>query len=343
MSGADLDVRALESWLTANVADFTGPLTIQRFPGGQSNPTYRLETPAGAYVLRRQPPGKLFKGAHAVDREARVISALAGAGYPVAPVHALCTNPEVIGSWFIVQSMIEGVVFWDARLPDMPAEKRAAYYLAMADTHAALHLIDPAAVGLDDYGRPGNYVARQIQRWTKQYLADEEAGRDPAMDRLIAWLPGAIPPSADQGAAIIHGDYRIDNMIFHPTQPRILAVIDWELSTLGHPLADFVYGAMAYQMPPHIVAGLAGADLEALGIPDEKAYVAAYCRRAGIDSVPHYDFYIAFNFFRIAAIFHGIKGRFLRGAAASADAAERARLFPELAALAWRKAVHAGA
>ena len=343
MSGADIDPAALESWLLANVQGFAGPLAISRFAGGQSNPTYRLDTPARSYVLRRQPPGRLFKGAHAVDREARVVTALAAAGYPVAPIHALCTQREVIGSWFYVQDLVEGRVFWDARLPDVPREDRAAYYLAMAQTHAALHAIDPVAVGLEDYGRPGNYVARQVARWTEQYLADEDAGRDPHMDRLIAWLPGAIPASAECGAAIIHGDYRIDNMIFDPVEPRVRAVIDWELSTLGHPLADFVYGAMAYQMPPHIVAGLAGADLGSLGIPDEQAYVAAYCERAGLDGVPDYQFYIAFNFFRIAAIFHGIKGRFLRGAASSANAAERARLFPELAALAWHKALHAGA
>nr|WP_314443506.1 phosphotransferase [uncultured Sphingomonas sp.] len=343
MSHADIAVPALERWLADHVAGFEGPLTVERFSGGQSNPTYRLDTPGRSYVLRRQPSGQLFKGAHAVDREARVIGALAQAGYPVAPVHALCTDRGVIGSWFIVQSLVEGRVFWNARLPDVPREKRAACYLAMARTHAALHAIDPAAVGLQDYGRPGNYVGRQIARWTSQYLADEEAGRDAAMDRLIAWLPGAVPASAEAGAAIIHGDYRIDNMIFDPAESRILAVIDWELSTLGHPLADFVYGAMTYQMPPHIVAGLAGADLGALGIPDEQAYVAAYCAAAGLDEVPDYSFYMAFNFFRIAAIFHGIKGRHLRGAASSAHAAERARLFPELAALAWEKAMQAGA
>jgi len=338
-----MDAAALEAWLRANVEGFAGPLHLSRFAGGQSNPTYRLDTPARSYVLRRQPSGRLLKGAHAVDREARVVNGLAPTGFPVAEVHALCADPSVIGASFYVQELIEGRVFWDARLPEVPREQRAGYYRAMAETHAALHAIDPVAVGLADYGRPGNYVARQIARWSEQYRLDHDAGRDPHMDRLIAWLPDALPPSAEHGAAIVHGDYRIDNIIFDPVAPQVRAVIDWELSTLGHPLADFVYGAMTYHMPPHIVAGLGGADLDALGIPAEEKFVAAYCARAGIDSIPDYDFYIAFNFFRIAAIFHGIKGRHVRGAAASANAAERARLFPELAELAWRKAVVAGA
>ena len=229
--------------------------------------------------------------------------------------------------------MVEGRVFWDAALPDVPRDERPAYYDAMNATIAALHSVDYQAVGLGDYGRPGNYFERQISRWSKQYLEDVDAGRDPAMDRLIEWLPANIPPGEE--TAIVHGDFRIDNMIFHPSEPRILAVLDWELSTLGHPLADFAYNAMMYQMPPHIVAGLGGADLAALNLPSEEDYIAAYCARTGRDGIPGYRFYTAFNFFRIAAIFHGIKGRFIRGTAASAQAAERARLFPELAKIAW--------
>jgi aminoglycoside phosphotransferase (APT) family kinase protein len=237
--------------------------------------------------------------------------------------------------------MVEGRIFWDATVPGVSNAERAAIFDAMNATMAALHSVDYEAVGLGDYGRPGNYFERQIGRWSKQYLDDGLAGRDPNMDRLVEWLPAHIPPGDE--TAIAHGDFRIDNMIFHPTEPRVLAVLDWELSTLGHPGADFAYHAMMYRMPPHIVAGLGGADLAALGIPGEADYLAAYCRRTGRDAMPGYDFHIAFNFFRLAAIFHGIKGRALRGTASSAQAKERAAVFPELAALAWQQAVSAGA
>jgi aminoglycoside phosphotransferase (APT) family kinase protein len=310
-------------------------LTIEQFKGGQSNPTYKLITPHAAYVLRRKPPGELLKGAHAVEREAKVLIALGSAGFPVAHVHALCTDESVIGTWFYVMDMVEGRIFWDATFPDVPRAERPAYFDAMNATLTTLHGIDYAAIGLSDYGRPGNYFARQIDRWSKQYLADEDAGRDANMDRLIDWLPAHIPPGDE--SAIVHGDFRCDNMIFHPTEPRILAVLDWELSTLGHPLADFTYNAMMYRMPPHIVAGLAGADIAALNIPSEAEYVAAYCRRTGRDGIAGYDFYMAFNFFRIAAIFHGIKGRVIRGTAASAQARERVKVFPELAEIAWQQ------
>ena len=340
VSGApaqDVDQARLEPWLRATVPDFTGPLTLQRFPGGQSNPTYRLDTPERSYVLRRQPSGPLLKGAHAVDREARVITALGTTDFPVAQVMGMCTDPEVIGTAFYVQELIEGRVFWDATLPEVARGERAAYWCEIARTHARLHAVDPAAVGLQGYGRPDNYVARQVRRWISQYEADEAAGRDPHMDKLAEWLPRAMPDDDGERPAIVHGDYRLDNMIFHPTEPKILAVLDWELSTIGHPLADFAYGAMTYRMPPEIVAGLRGADLAALGIPSEQEYVAAYCAEAGRDHIPHYGFYVAFNFFRLAAIFHGIKGRYIRGNAASADAARRAGLFPELARLAWEQ------
>ena len=326
------DEGALAAWMAENVADFAGPLRVEQFKGGQSNPTYRLSTPDCAYVLRRKPPGALVKGAHDVLREARVLTALAGTPVPVAPVHGVCADEAVIGTPFYVMGLVEGRIVWDATFPDVPADERAAHFDAMNATLAALHTVDPAAVGLADSGRPGNYFARQIARWTKQYVEDADAGRDADMDALVDWLPAHIPDGDE--TAIVHGDFRCDNMIFHPTEPRVLAVLDWELSTLGHPLADFAYHAMMYRMPPEIVAGLAGADLASLRTPSEQDYVAAYCARTGRAAVPDYDFYVAFNFFRLAAIFHGIKGRVIRGTAASAHARERAASFPRLARLA---------
>ena len=334
--GFGLDEAALARWMAGHVPGFAGPLTIEQFRGGQSNPTYRLVTPARSYVLRRKPPGPILKGAHAVEREARVQAALEKTGFPVAHIHALCTDDAVIGTAFYVMAMVEGRVFWDASLSDLPRGERPAYYDAMNAAIATLHGIDYRAVGLGDYGRPGNYFERQIGRWSRQYLEDGEAGRDPNLDRLIEWLPANIPPGEE--TAIVHGDFRIDNLIFHPTEPRILAVLDWELSTLGDPLADFAYHVMMYAMPPHIVAGLGGLDVAALNLPSEADYVAAYCTRTGRGSIPGFRFYTAFNFFRLAAIFHGIKGRVIRGTAASAQAAERARLFPELARIAWVQA-----
>lgn len=328
------DEDRLAKWLEQNVEGFSGPLSVEQFKGGQSNPTYKLVTPSHSYVLRRKPPGPLLEGAHAVEREARVLSALGTVGFPVARVYGLCTDDSVIGSWFFVMEMVEGRIFWDATFPDVGTSERAAYFAAMNATIAALHAIDPSSIGLADYGRPGNYFERQIARWSKQYLEDTDAGRDPDMDRLVEWLPANIP--AGDETCIVHGDFRCDNMIFHPTEPRVLAVLDWELSTLGHPLADFAYHAMMFRMPPDIVAGLGGADLAPLGIPSEAEYLAAYCARTGrpLISQADYDFYIAFNFFRIAAIFHGIKGRVVRGTAASAHARERAASLPRLIALA---------
>lgn len=339
--GFGFDLDALEVWMREHVADYAGPMRVEQFTGGQSNPTYKLITPGRSYVLRRKPSGQLLKGAHAIEREARVMSALKRAGFPVAHVHGLCTDEAVIGAWFFVMEMVEGRIFWDATFPEVSATERAACFDAMNAAIAQLHSRDVAAVGLSDYGRPGNYFERQIARWSQQYLADAEAGRDADMDRLIEWLPANVPPGDE--ASIVHGDFRCDNMIFHPTEPRILAVLDWELSTLGHPGADFAYHAMMYRMPPHVVAGLAGADLAALGIPSEADYLAAYCRRRGLDGMPGYDFYVAFNFFRLAAIFHGIKGRVIRGTAASAQAEQRVAVLPELMALAWAQAERAGA
>ncbi|MBD3733482.1 MAG: phosphotransferase [Sphingopyxis sp.] len=326
------DEAALAGWLEDNVAGYAGPLTVSQFSGGQSNPTYKLHTPTRDYVLRRKPPGVLLKGAHAVEREHRVISALHAAGFPTPKTYGLCEDEGVIGTPFYVMDMVEGRNFWNTAFPDVSREERAALFDAMNATIASLHSIDPAAVGLGDYGRPGNYFERQIGRWSKQYLDDADAGRVAAMDRLIDWLPANIPPGDE--ASIVHGDFRCDNMLFHPTEPRVVAVLDWELSTLGHPLADFAYHLMVYRMPPGYSTGLAGLDLPALNIPSEADYVAAYCRRTGREGIDRLDFYLAFSLFRLAAIIHGIKGRLIRGTASSPQAAEAAAQLDDIAALA---------
>ena len=336
------DVAALEIWMEREVEGFAGPLGVEQFRGGQSNPTYKLTTPGRSYVLRRKPPGKLLPGAHAVDREYRVITALGGQGFPVARTYGLCMDEAVIGTPFYVMEMVEGRIVWDVSFPDVSAADRPLYFDAMNETIAALHRIDPAAAGLGDYGKPGNYFARQIARWSKQYQEDVEAGRVAAMDRLVEWLPANIP--ADEGdARVIHGDFRCDNMIFHATEPKVLAVLDWELSTLGHPLADFSYHLMMYRMPSGITTGLVGLDLPALNIPSEADYIAAYCRRTGRDDIPDIDFYMAFNLFRLAGIVHGIKGRVVRGTASSAHAGTMAASLEPLADLAWAQAQRAGA
>lgn len=336
--GYALDEISLARWMKDHVPGFTGLVRVEQFKGGQSNPTYKLTTRDRNYVLRRKPPGNLLKGAHAIEREFKVLSSLGKAGFPVARVHAICTDDSVAGTWFYIMDMIEGRIFWDATIPEVSDTDRPAYFDAMNTVLAHLHNLNPDAIGLADYGRPGDYFERQIRRWTDQYLGDEQAGRDPSMDRLVEWLPMNIPEDGHR-SAIVHGDFRIDNVIFHPSEPRILAVLDWELSTLGHPFADFAYHAMMYRMPPTIVAGLAGANLAALNIPSEQAYLDAYCKRMGIDAMRGYDYYIAFNFFRLAAIFHGIKGRYLRGTAVSAQAKGRAAMFPDLAALALQQAL----
>jgi aminoglycoside phosphotransferase (APT) family kinase protein len=311
------DVAGLERWLAAALPDYRGPLTVEQFTGGQSNPTFRLSTPARRYVLRRKPMGVLLKSAHAVDREYRVMAALHGTGFPAPRMLGLCLDDAVIGSAFFVMDHVEGRLFWDPILPELTRAARAAVYDAMNATTARLHATDYAAIGLADYGRPGNYFARQIDRWSKQYRASETAPIE-AMDRLIEWLPANIPPGDE--TAIVHGDLRLDNMIFHPSEPRVIAVIDWELSTLGHPLGDFAYQLMAWRLDPETFRGLAGADLGALGIPDEAAYVAAYCARTGRAAIEHLDYYLAYNMFRLAAILQGIAKRALDGTASSADA-----------------------
>ncbi len=340
--GQEFDVGALESWLAERIEDYAGPLSVEQFRGGQSNPTYKLTTPGRAYVMRRKPAGKLLPGAHAIEREYRVITALGTQGFPVAKSYGLCEDEAVIGTAFYVMEMVEGRIFWNVSFPELSKAERPAYFDAMNATLAALHRIDPEAAGLGDYGKPGNYFARQIARWSKQYESDVEAGRVAAMDRLVAWLPENIPPDEPQ-PRVIHGDFRCDNMIFHPAEPRVLAVLDWELSTLGHPLADFTYHLMMYRMPADITTGLVGLDLAALNIPSEADYVAAYCARTGRDGIADLDFYMSFNLFRLAGIVHGIKGRVARGTAASAHAASMAASLEPLAELGWQQALRAGA
>ena len=330
------DVPRLEDWLREHVRGFAPPLTVSQFKGGQSNPTYLLESPSGRYVLRRKPPGKLLKSAHAVDREYRVISALFDAGFPVPRPLALCEDEAVVGTMFFVMDYVEGRIFWNLDLPGVDAGETAAIYEAVNNTIARLHNFDYEALGLGDFGRPGNYFARQVSRWSGQYRASETS-RIEAMDRLIEWLPEHIPE--DESTAVVHGDFRLDNLVIHPTEPRVIAVLDWELSTIGHPLGDFTYHLMAWQMPEIGIGstGLAGKDLEALGVPSEEEYVTQYCERTGRpQGIPGRDFYSAYNFFRLAAILQGIAGRVRDGTAASAHAEQAARAVAPLAELGCR-------
>ena len=331
------DEAALAAWMHDQVAGFHGPMSVSQFKGGQSNPTYRLNTPGRAYVLRRKPPGKLLPGAHAVEREYRVISALGAAGFAVPPVHGLCEDDSAIGTPFYVMDLVEGRIVWDPSFPDLSPAERAAHFDAMNATIAKLHGFDPEAIGLGDYGRATGFVERQVGRWSKQYEADVEAGPVPAMDRLVAWLKDNLPPDSGIGR-VVHGDFRCDNMVFAPTEPRVVAVLDWELSTLGDPAADFVYHLMMYRMPAGMFTGLQGLDFPALGIPSEEDYVAAYCSRTSRAGLPHLDYLIVFVMFRLAAICHGIRGRLARGSASSAHAEATAALTEPLAELAWAQA-----
>lgn len=332
------DKARLDEWMRANVDGYAGPLAVAQFKGGQSNPTYKLSTPGRDYVMRRKPPGKLAAGAHAIEREVRVIRAVGATGFPAAHIHGLCTDDSVIGTWFYVMECVRGRIIWDTGFPDVSRDERPAYFDAMNRAIAELHSLDPATVGLADFGKTGNYFERQILRWSRQYQADHaEAGREAMLERLIDWLPRNIP--AGDETRIVHGDFRCDNMVFHPTEPKIVAVLDWELSTLGHPLADFCYHLMMYRMPPMVIAGLVGTDLGKAKIPSEADYVADYCRRTGRAGIPPADlnFYIAFNMFRLAAIIHGIKARSVRGTASSAHAAEMVKSLEPLTRLAWRQ------
>lgn len=326
------DADALERYLRDRVEGLRGPLTVEQFRGGQSNPTFLLGAGDRRYVLRAKPgpAAKLLPSAHAVEREFRVISALAGAGVPVPRTYCLCEDESVIGRAFYVMEFVAGRVLWEQSLPGMTSGERTAVYAEMNRVISALHSVDYAAAGLADYGKPGNYLARQIGRWSKQYRASETEPIE-AMHRLIAWLPENIPPGDE--TAIVHGDYRLDNLIFHPSEPRILAVLDWELSTLGHPLADFSYHCLGWHIPPGKFRGIAGLDLEALGIPGEDAYIAAYCASTGRPGISHWNFYLAYNLFRIAAILQGVMKRAIEGIAASdqaLDAGSRARPLAEL-------------
>lgn len=342
-AGLEFDVGALAQHLGGRLPGFAAPLVVRQFPGGQSNPTYLLRTPSSRYVLRRKPPGMLLPSAHAIEREFRVMSALASrTDVPVARPLLLCEDATVIGTPFYVMEHVEGRIFWDPALPDLPRDERAAHFDAMNDAIARLHGVDPSAAGLADFGRSDAYVARQIARWSKQYLSDEAAGRDPTMDRLIEWLPAHLP-AVEPPAAIVHGDFRIDNLIFHPREPRVIAIMDWELSTLGDPYADFAYHLMMYRMSNASIPGLLGRDVAALGLPGEHDYVEAYCRRRGIAALPDLDFYLAFCMFRLAAIFHGIRGRVARGTAVSPQARRYAAEVEGMAALAWQQAQRAGA
>jgi aminoglycoside phosphotransferase (APT) family kinase protein len=331
-----IDVERLGRWLADNVAPLDGPLEVAQFKGGQSNPTYLLASGSQRYVMRRKPPGKLLPSAHAVDREFRVIRALGGTDVPVARAHALCEDDSVIGTAFYVMQYVEGRVLWDPSLPGLEATDRARIFDEINRVIAALHCLVPDAVGLGDFGKSGDYIARQVARWSKQYQASETEKIE-AMDNLIAWLPGNVP--AGDETRIVHGDYRIDNVIFHPREPRILAVLDWELSTLGHPLADFAYHCMVWRIPPGTFRGLGGLDLASLGIPGEREYVATYCRRTGREGIEprDWEYYMIYNMFRIAAIVQGVMARALQGNASSPQALETGRAARPLAELAWRQ------
>ncbi|MDJ0711856.1 MAG: phosphotransferase family protein [Woeseiaceae bacterium] len=331
------DAARLAEFLTSHVDDFCGPLAVEEFRGGQSNPTYLLKAESGNYVLRRKPPGKLLKSAHAVDREYRVISALYGSGFPVPRPYVLCEDDGIIGTSFYVMEFVEGRIFWSLDLPGLEPDERAAIYDDVNATLARLHTTDYKAVGLEDFGAPGNYFERQISRWTGQYRASETRQID-SMDRLIDWLPDNLP--ADDSVSVVHGDYRLDNMVLHPTEPRVIAVLDWELSTIGHPLADFTYHLMAWQMPEIGIGsvGLADKPLAELGIPAVDDYTDTYCQRTGRDGIPDRDFCAAYNFFRLAAILQGIAGRVRDGTAASAHAAQAVKAVQPLADLGWKYA-----
>ncbi len=338
-----VDLSALASWLQAQVPGFEGPLQIEMFKGGQSNPTYKLITPNAAYVMRAKPGpvAKLLPSAHAIEREFRVMSALQGSDVPVPKMLALCEDESVMGRAFYIMECVNGRVMWDQSLPNLNNTQRGDVYDEMNRVLAALHKVKPSAVGLDGYGKPGNYFERQIGRWSKQYVASIT---QPIveMDRLMAWLPQNIPAMArdESLVSVVHGDYRLDNLMFHPSEPRVLAVLDWELSTLGHPLADFSYHCMAWHIPPGAFRGIGGLDVASLGIPTEADYIARYCERTGFATPAQlqadWNFYLAYNLFRLAAILQGIAKRVEMGTASSAQAVSSAAGARPLAELAWR-------
>ncbi len=337
------DIDALDAYMQAQVAGYPGgPLSVEQFKGGQSNPTFKLTASGGQqYVLRTKPgpAAKLLPSAHAIDREFRVMDALNKAGFPAARQYALCLDEAVIGRAFYIMEFVEGRVLWDQSLPGMTPAERSAIYDEMNRVIAQLHHVDYAAIGLADYGKPGNYFARQIERWSRQYQASATETIE-AMDQLIDWLPNNIPPGDD--TAIVHGDFRLDNMIFHPTEPRILAVLDWELSTLGHPFADFSYHCMSWHIAPGELRGIKGLDLAALGIPSQQEYVDRYGARTGKTIRPEdFNFYLAFNMFRLASIMQGIMKRYVDGTASSAQALENGKKARPMSELGWSYAQQA--
>ena len=334
MSTQQLDTTRLEAYLTDHIPGFRGPLTADKFAGGQSNPTFKLTAGNTSYVLRRKPPGELLKSAHAVDREFRVITALRDTDVPVPRTYVLCEDDDVIGSMFYVMEYMEGRILWDPLLPEAADNtERGAIYDAMNQTMAALHNVDVEAVGLSDFGRPGNYFERQTARWSKQYRASETQ-HIAAMETLMTWLADNMP--ADDGSvSLVHGDYRLDNMMFHPSEPRVVALLDWELSTLGHPLADLANQCMAWMLPREgAIKGLAGIDRAALGIPSDEAYIARYCQRTGREGIDNWNFYLVFSLFRLAAILQGIVKRAEIGTASSAEAKSRGDAVVPLAQMA---------
>jgi aminoglycoside phosphotransferase (APT) family kinase protein len=333
--GHEIDREGLERYLAQHLAGFRGALQIRQFEGGQSNPTYLLRTPDRDYVLRKKPPGQLLPSAHQIEREYRVMTALGGSAIPVPHTELLCADASIIGTPFFVMDCVDGRVFRQPHLPGVSEQDRAAIYDDMAGVLARLHQVDIAAAGLADYGKPGNYYARQISRWSQQYVA-AKTDDIPSMDRLMEWLPAHIPRGDD--TAIVHGDYRVENLIFHSVEPRVIAIVDWELSTLGHPLADLAYNCLTYHLAPEALGRADGGEVDRRGLPSESDYVAAYCRRTGRSGVPDWHFYLAFSMFRLASILQGVYARGLHGNAASAHALQRGAAARQIAERGWTTA-----
>ena len=342
-AGLEIDVARLDAYLAGHVAGYAGPLAIRQFKGGQSNPTYLLVTPTQRYVLRRKPPGQLLASAHAVDREYKVISALGRhTDVPVPRTYVLCTDDAVIGTWFYVMDHVEGRIYWDPTFPDVPLERRRAHAFALCEALARLHRVRPEAAGLADYGKSTGYLARQIARFSRQYAEDTAGGRVESMERVIEWLPRNMP-AQEPPAAVVHGDFRADNAIFHPAEPRVVAILDWELSSLGDPLADFAYHLMMYRLPTLSIPMLGGRDPAALGLPTEQEYAAHYESVTGWTLDPRdLEFYLAFGMFRLAGIFHGIRSRVVRGTAVSQQAKHYAGFTEAICDHAWAQAQRAG-
>lgn len=331
------DVTALEGYLARRINGFRGPLSIEQFKGGQSNPTYLVTARSGRYVLRRKPPGRLLPSAHAIEREFRITQALQSIGFPVAPPHVLCEDPGVIGTQFYLMEYVGGRIFWEPHAPGLTAGERRSLYSSLNETIATLHMIDYASLGLENFGKPQGYVTRQVKRWSEQYRASQTQSIE-EMEQLMEWLPAVVPEQSQ--AALIHGDFRLDNCIIHPAEPRVVAVLDWELSTIGDPIADFAYQLMQWHMPADAQGGgvgsLAGHSEDAPGLPSFEEYVAEYCERRGLTGLPDLNIYLAYNFFRLAAIFQGIAGRVRDGTASNPNAQLMGRQVRPMASMAWR-------